>query len=123
LIQPGIRPVVKHASFFSKGGCYKPSPTFNRYAYDLLNNQSLILAEFDPCDHIPQLQVALNYTLIGSESASSFADLVVLSPDSSLYSQLEAYWGNQTFMGEFLLEKYGELSVSKKRPFLVFTLF
>jgi len=64
--------------------------------------------------------MALNYTSVGNASASSFADLVVLSSDSSLYSQLEAYWGNQTFTGEFLLEKYGELSVSEKNDHFLY---
>ena len=58
--------------------------------------------------------MALNYATNGSSAISSFAGLVVLSPDSQLYSRLAAFWGNETlFTGEFLLENYGELSVSK----------
>jgi hypothetical protein len=112
LIPSGIRSVVKHANFLSRDGCQKPSPSFNDYAFDLLNDQSLVQAEFNPCDHIPQLQVALNYATNVSEQISSFADLVVLDPGSPLHSQLEALFGNRTnFTGDFLLDNFRELSV------------
>ena len=65
-MQSDIRPVVKHASFFSKDGCSKPSATFIVYAYNFLNNQSIVKAVFNSCDFIPQLQVALNYTSVGA---------------------------------------------------------
>lgn len=58
--------------------------------------------------------MALNYTPSNSdEAASSFAELVVLPKDSSLHIRLQSLFGNETdFTGEFLLERFGKLTVS-----------
>lgn len=113
LIQSDIRPLVRHANFFAKEVCFKPSATFNTYAYNLLNNQSIVKADFNPCEYIPQIQMAMNYSTDGSDNITSFADLVSLSKASSLYNQLQALWGNQLgFSGEFLLDSFGDVTVS-----------
>lgn len=68
---------------------------------------------FNPCEYIPQLQLALNYTSVGSDNVTSFANLVILLEGSSLYTQLQALWGNQTrFSGKFLLDNFGDVTVS-----------
>lgn len=122
LIQSDIRPVVRHVNFFAKDVCFKPSATFNTYAYNLLNNQSLVKADFNPCEYIPQIQMAMNYSSDGSDNITSFADLVSLSKNSSLYNQLQALWGNQSeFSGEFLLDSFGDITVSSH--FIVLLLY
>lgn len=119
LIPSEIRSVVRRASFHSKYGCSKPSTAFNGYVYNLLNNGTFSEDDFNSCHFIPQLQVALNYTSNSTKAVSSFADLVVLAKDSPLYSRLHSLWGNETdFTGEFLLKRFGSLSVSETRLML-----
>ena len=111
LIPSPLRPVVRYGDFLSKDGCFNPSPSFNEYALSLLKNDTLSPDEFDACDYIPQLQDVLNYTSNSTEAATLFVDLVVLPND--LRYRLQNLFGNGTdFSGEFLLDRFGELSVS-----------
>lgn len=114
LIPSNIRSVTRHGKFHSRNGCSKPSPDFNDFAFNLLNNGTLSHDDFNACDYLPQLQLALNYTSNSTESVSSFADLVVLANDSPLLFRLKNLWGTETnFTGEFLLERFGAISVSR----------
>lgn len=111
LIPRNVRPVVRFGDFLSKDGCNKPSASFNEYAFSVLNNDTISQDEFNACDYIPQLQLALDYTSNSTEAASSFADLVILPND--LHNRLKSLWGNETdISGKFLLDNFGEISVS-----------
>ncbi len=113
LIPSNIRSVVRHGNFHSRYGCSKPSSQFNDFAFNLLNNGTLSRDDFNACDYIPQIQVALNYKPNSNEVVTSFADLVVLAKDSPLYNRLDDLYGTETnFTGEFLLERFGTISVS-----------
>jgi hypothetical protein len=113
LIPSNIRSVVRHGSFQSRYGCSKPSSQFNDFAFNLLNNGTLSHDDFNACEYIPQIRVALNYTSNSNEAVSSFADLVVVASDSPLYPRLKTLWDTETnFTGEFLLERFGTITVS-----------
>jgi len=118
LIPPEVRSVVRHANRLSKDGCLDSSlsVSFTEYVFDLLTEKGLLdpsapRDDFNPCEHVGQIQVALGYTSSVLTDAS-FADLVVLTDEMQI--RLEKYFGNGTsFSGDFLLEKLGSLSVSK----------
>ena len=68
--------------------------------------------------------MAMNYSTDGSDNITSFADLVSLSKASSLYNQLQALWGNQSgFSGEFLLDSFGDVTVSSHFTVLLLYIF
>lgn len=116
LIPSDVRSVVRHGNFHSRYGCSKPSNSFNDYAFNLLNDGNLSHNDFNACDYVSQLQVALNYTSNHTEAVSSFDDLVVLANDHSLSPRLQSWWGTETnFTGEFLLQRLGALTVSLTR--------
>ena len=113
MIPSTLRPVVRYGDFLSKDGCFNPSPSFNEYALSLLQNDTLSPDEFDACDYIPQLQDALNYTSNSTDAATRFVDLVVVPND--LLNRLEIYGNGTDISGQFLLDRFGELSVSVPR--------
>lgn len=112
LIPQEVRAVARHASLLTRDGCSDPSTSFIDYAFDLIEGSvvpAINRADFNPCNHINDIQQALGY--IPSANPSSFEDLVVL-PDG-LRSKLEEFFGNETaFDSEFLLQQLGTLSVS-----------
>ena len=117
LIPPEIRSVVRHASRIEQYGCSGTSDSFADYAFDLIGPAGSLRDDFNPCDFIGEIQMALFPSTSSLNENASFTDLIVLP--SALESSLLGIFGNQTVLdGTFLLDTLGNLSARQLINFI-----
>lgn len=116
MITPEIRSVIQHASLLSRGdGCTSGSSTFISFAYDELKASNLLpsglsLDDFEVCEYLAELQLALGFTS-NLNTDVTYRNLVVVP--ESLNNKLQQFFGDTTFDGELLLSTFRSLSLRR----------